>query len=256
MINLMQKIAALLLGLVSSAALALIYLYPTPWIFFLVCGVWCVLIILAVFTSRHLSRQWHHVLPLSLVTAGSCTGLFLLMEWQLWQVFLIVFVGVAMTLLFGWSVPDENGILPTHKPFRRMKVMLWVFDAYALITMLFGVGIFLPKIPLWLLHGIGGVILGGISYMIWRMYYDAIWQRFALWILLTVVIMVEVIWVIQLLPFAYLVSGLLIVWIWYILQLLIRFHIGPQDVVWRRQRLFLGINAMLFAGILYIARWV
>lgn len=137
-----------------------------------------------------------------------------------------------------------------------MKMMLWVFDAYALITTMFAFIIFFPPIPLWLLALVGAITLSGISFMIWRMYFALGMRHFVVWMAVVFIMIIELIWAFALLPFGYLVSGLLLTWIWYMLQLLIRFHLSPQGIVWRKQAGFLTVNAVLFILVMYVARWV
>ncbi len=255
MIGLVQKATALCLGIVSSASLLIMYRYSSSKIiFFVVLGILICLLVAASYSFRRIAEVRGQVLPLLLMTVISCVGLATVMEWPLWRNFLSAFIGVAVTLLFGWSAIDMKAA--GHKPFRRMKMMLWVFDVYAMVTTFFALGVFFPEVPVWVFHLTTGIVLSAVSYMIWRMYYEAGIRELALWLLIVAIIMIECTWAMDLLPFGYLVSGLLVTWVWYILQLLLRFHIGPLDVVWRKQRWFLATNAVLFAATMYLARWV
>ncbi len=255
MTGLVQKATALFLGIISSTALLIMFRYQSRTVFFVVTSIVLCFLIVAAFSFRRIAEVRWHLLPLLLTTVLSCIGLSTVMEWDLWRFFLAGFVGAAVALLFGWSVTD--GVVGlTHKPFRRMKMMLWVFDAYAIVTIFFALGVFFPEVPVWIFQLATGLLLSGISYMIWRMYYEAGIRELLIWMLIIGIVMIELVWAVQLLPFGYLVSGLLVTWLWYILQLLLRFHIGPEDVVWGRQRRFLLTNALLFAITLYLARWV
>jgi len=57
--------------------------------------------------------------------------------------------------------------------------------------------------------------------------------------------MVELAWAAQLLPFGYATVGALLTWIWYILQLLVRFHFSERGVDWKKQIPFLVGNIVL-----------
>ena len=252
---LFRKLGALLVGIGGSISLSLMHRFPIPWVFFLIFGL---LILLIIGMSFLLGRRSHEVLdnlPLSLTTALACVGLFTLMDWRLWRFLLIILIGVLLSLLFGWEVYRETHE-SAQKPFRRMKMMLWVFNGYALITTMFAFTLFFPRIPFWVLLLVAAVVVSFISSQIWRMYYAISWQRLLPWVLLVSMLMIECMWAVHLLPFGYLVSGFLATWMWYLVQLFIRFHFGPQGVIWEKQWRFLLANAVCFVAVLYLAQWV
>jgi hypothetical protein len=254
--QLIEKIAAVIAGIVGSGSIWLMYRFATPGAFFTFLALWIAVLVGLAVLLRRASPSWITQLPLGITTAIACSGLFTLIEWQWWRWLLAILPGAFLTGLFGSIAYEHSTLGALHKPFRRMKMMLWVFDAYALLTTVAAFATFFPSIPLWLLYLAGGCILGSIAMMIWRMYFGSSWRQFLLWGILLVLVMTEVIWVMQLLPLGYLVASFLITWIWYMLQLFVRFHFTPQGIMWRRRAGFLGANAVLFAGVLYVARWV
>ena len=142
------------------------------------------------------------------------------------------------------------------KAYRRMLVMGWVFVYGSLCISTYAVSVFFPDIPMWMLFVCIGIFASSISYAVWRLYYPIALRRFSLWLLLTAVISMETFWVIHLLPFGYIVLGFLAAWIWYILLLLIRFHMSAEGIRWKKQRIFLIENAVLFILILFVIRWI
>ena len=138
-----------------------------------------------------------------------------------------------------------------------MVMMLWVFNLYAFSVSVFALGIFLNPVPVWLSSLVLAVIYGFISVEIWKLYFAIPGRRFALWTLVIGLIFWEIIYIFSLLPLGYFISSLLIVWLWYMTHLLVRFHMGVQGIVWRKQIMFLIINLVLFFAVLLLfARWI
>jgi len=104
---------------------------------------------------------------------------------------------------------------------------------------------------------LSAIIFSYISIMIWKQYFKAHPKHFTLWGLVLGLVMFELVWVIYLLPFGYLVLGFLVTWIWYVLQLFIRFHLTPQKIVWRKQRTFILANIAFYVILFFfIIRWI
>lgn len=251
-----RKAAAILLGMASSLALWLILHVQTRWMFGIVLLSWIAIVIVGSVLLRKISMEVLRHLPLTLSTMVAATGLLTLLERRLFQFFLILLSGCIIALLIGWGTDEGGHITTTQKPYRRMKMMLWVFDAYALLTTIFALTVFFPQIPFWALHLIGAMVFACISFMIWRMYMRLSLPQAILWMALIGLLMSQIIWVFSLLPFGYLVSGFLITWIWYLMQLLVRFHFSQIGIVWKKQGVFLGTNALLFILVLWMVKWV
>ena len=81
-------------------------------------------------------------------------------------------------------------------------------------------------------------------------------KKLAIWAIIFATAVFELMWVMIYLPFGYLALGLLTVWIWYLLQLFVRFHLTKEDIVWKQQISFLLVNLILYIFVLYIIRWV
>jgi hypothetical protein len=220
-----KKFIPAVLGLLSSAALFLIISFPGRAVFFIVLILW--LFILS------------------------------LIEWQELNYLFILLIGIVVMVLFQSLFGEGNLMQIQQKPYRRIMTLLWSFDAYALVTALFAVGLFFLNIPFLLITVVAGVIFALISFMIWSMYFHLSFRQSSIWLFLVLFLMIQIVWTTHLLPFGYLVSGFFVTWIWCILQLLIRFHFSPKGVIWKRQFRFLSLNALLFAGLLvFFVRWV
>ncbi|MFH1286403.1 MAG: hypothetical protein ABII02_01480 [Candidatus Magasanikbacteria bacterium] len=199
---------------------------------------------------------WYGLLSV-VATAVAFTALISLLEWKIALVLLSMLSGIVIGFLFRWQGIAMSGEIYEKKPFRRMIMMLWVFDAYALQTTLFAFMLFFTFLPFWLVVLLSAALFGWISGMVWQMYFDISLRLFLLWMLFIGLLMSEIVWVIALLPFGYAVSGLVSTWIWYVLQLLLRFHFTKQGILWKKQRIFLIANACLFfIFFLFVFRWI
>jgi len=191
------------------------------------------------------------------MTAVSFIILLLLIESLYMRWFL---VGASVFIFFFiayWSEPRiEHAIHIKEKPLRRMMMMLYVFNVYALFVALFAVHIYFNQLSFALLSIIGGVYAATGAYMIWSLYFKFTFEQLVVWCILVLLSIVEIMWVMKLLPFGYFASAFLLVWLWYIVQLFVRFHLSLTGILWKRQKWFLGVNAFLFFVVLYVIKWI
>lgn len=243
-------------GFLSIIVFSFLILFPIRPVFFALTAAWVA--ILALFLRR-VSRHQTEKIPivsLGIATTVSCISLIGITEWRPLQTLLILFSGVMTGLLVALGIGDRDAVLE-YKRMRRLLTMFWVFNAFALSTALSAVGLFFPKIPSTLLFGLGGIAYAGCAWMIWRLYVVVTVRDHGVWIALFALLMAELLFAIHLLPFGYVVSGVLAAWLWYIAQLFARFHFGPQGIVWKRQQWFLLWNAAFYAAtLLFFVRWV
>lgn len=228
---------AWLVGEILVWLAGLVFLYTTAW--------------------KAEERNWH-ILLLIVTTAVGIVGLLSLIEWPPVIYFLILLGGIMIATLFRFDEHmDPRGLSYMQKPFRRMVMMLWVFDAYAFQTTLFALVLFFPNIPFWIVVLMGAGLLCYISYMIWYLYFPAPPASFSLWLILVGLLMSEIIWTVQLLPFGYAVTGFVVTWLWYLMQLFLRFHFSPQGIIWKQQRWFLLTNgALMVVFFTFVFRWI
>lgn len=258
MFILSQSLAAWAMGLISAAALIVITAIPGRLTVVAALLLWLAFLIIGVWYLRQLGRSSGPGLALLLTTATAGAALLSLMEWPALRWFLIILIATVMVLLYyTMGSRGDSLFYREHQPYRRLQMMLWVFDSYALVTLLFALSLFFPQVQFWPLALGAGVLFGYTSYMIWNMYAHVTVKRNSLWLMLIGLMMIELVWVMHLLPFSYLTAGLLVTWLWYILQLLLRFHFGPKGIVWPRQRWFLVGNGLLYIlALTFFVRWV
>jgi hypothetical protein len=252
----LQKIMGIGVGILSSLCLFLIYKFPNVWVFIPVFFIWLIILI---FVNKYIIKRLTHNrinnFALSITTVVAFVSLISIVEWKILQLFLILLAGFIIANLFSWTVGEYMSY--AQKPYRRMIMMLWVFDAYALLTVFFAVGVLFTGFPFWILALSGGVFFGFVSIMIWKMYYEMKKHKLLLWAFVVFLIMFEIIWVFHFLTFAHLAAGFFITWIWYLITLFVRFHFDHQGIVWKKQKWFLLTNIVLYVILLiFFVRWV
>lgn len=247
---------SIVVGLLSAGALAGILLFPTPLVFGIVIVVW--LALLTALDRFLLVQQGRATaLPISLLAAVALLGMLTTVEQRPLQWLLVVLTGIFFSLVWSNALFRRSGAGHTRKLIRRTSMMLWVFVAYGLVTSLYALAQFFPGIPFWLIAVLGGALLSVIAWMVWRMYVDLPFSRAVLWMVILALVMIEYMWVLYLLPFSFTTSGFLVVWVWYIIQLFVRFHLGHKGIVWKKQRWFLLTNLVMYVALLiFIIRWV
>lgn len=253
-----KKFIPVILGVLSILALSLIISYPGRLVFFTIIILWVAILVISERKLSKVKKITQSVLPVLIVTIFSFVSLLSLIEWPFLNYIIVFINGLAVFVLFQSVITvDESLLQIQQKPYRRIITLLWAFDVYTLVSSLFAVGLFFSNIPFWLIALTAGIIFGFVSFMIWKMYFHLSFKKVIVWIFLVFFLMIEIIWIMSLLPFGYLVSGFFVTWVWYILQLLLRFHFGPKGVVWKNQINFLVVNLFLYLALLiFFVRWV
>lgn len=257
MADLIRYTASIFAGLLSSTALFLLSSFPIWWVFCIILFVWLVFLFLLHHVARRNCEGKKVELALVFVTALSFVSLLSLLEWTIVKWLLMALQGLIVFFLLGRAPEPQVPLISLQKPVRRTMMMIWVFDTFALLSFLFALNIFFPDIPFWILNIIGGLIIAIVSLLVWRVYFDIFDKRILLWVIILSFAMMEVIWTMHLLPLGFFVLGAFATWLWYIVQLLIRFHLKNEGVVWKKQGWFLGINIALWIVLLAFAvRWI
>lgn len=255
MINLIHRTAAFIVGGITLFSLFLIVRFPS-WIML---GTMFVLWMLVVAGVEYVLDRFIYLrrdIPiLSIITMFAIIGLLLLAEWEPLRLFLMLIGTGIIALLHAWVLPKGTYTTHLEKSYRRMVMMLWVFNCYAIITLVFAVDLFFQGVPFWLLSIIAALVFAFVSYMVWRLYYAFDVHRAFIWMSCIGIIGVELMWVFSLLPFAYTVLGLFVTWIWYVAQLFFRFHFSGSGIMWRKQTLFLTTNVVIFILLFNVVLW-
>ena len=152
---------------------------------------------------------------------------------------------------------DQLSVLA--KPERRWLFLMNVFALAGLWSGVFALVAFgvVDTSLLRLATGLSAVVATAAVSVWWWREYDLPFGR-NLWLsggVLALVIF-EIFYCLALWPLGYLVSSFLMVWLWYVLWLFLRFSQTAEGIDWKRQRFFLGANAVLFTlFLIFIARW-
>ncbi|MBI2989801.1 MAG: hypothetical protein HYY51_01245 [Candidatus Magasanikbacteria bacterium] len=240
-------------GLIAGLALFMIYLVQTRLSFTLVLLLWFLFLF---WSARFFSFEKKNIV-LHYSTAVAFVSLQSLVEWKSLHIFLSVLNAAVFVFLWYWSAraqESETGV--QFKTWRRVLMILWVFNVYSWSTALFALHIFFENLPFALLAGIGACFGTLGAGMIWNLYFKGHMRTFGPWFFVVALIVAELMWVMRQLPFGYLAMGFLLSWIWYLVQLFIRFHLSEQGILWKKQRLFLALNTVLYGVVLYVARWI
>lgn len=228
-------------------------IFPKPLVVLCLFLIWIIYKIYIMIVYRN---QVIEVLT-QLFTMFSLVWLLLLVE-SIFLQWLIVISAIPFFFFLIWMNSEQTGRLVhiKEKPLRRMRMMIHVFNMYAGCIALFAVNVYFPSIPVFVLMCGGGVYAAITSFLIWKLYFKSGISMFFLPLIVVMIGVTECMWAMRLLPFGYLAQGLLVVWIWYILQLLVRFHLSPRGIIWKEQTTFLSANIILFIGVLFFIRWV
>lgn len=249
-----------MVGLGTFVALAAIVLFPGRTVFFAALGGWTLLLAcvewLGVRIHGHRNERFVGT-PIFFVTLAAAIGMIAVAEWRPLSWFLVtLFSGIMAVLAFLDHGDHVSRLSFERKPMRRVVSMIWIWNAYAIITALFGIRLFFPSVSFSIVWAGMVAVLLFVAFMIWHLYYQITYRGVLLWLLILAVVIAEFVWVVHVLPFGYFVSGFLVVWLWYICQLFIRFSLSDRGILWKKQYPFLFINAILFILFLLFTRWI
>ena len=246
-------------GFFTSLMLVLLLMYPTALAFYPLVGALCLGLTFLFFWTHGSSLRslMSRMYVLLLVFICAVVVLFSLLEWAVFVWLMIIGCGVVIGLFFFRELRPAVALTAhVDKAFRRALMMLWVFNAYALATGVFAFNLFFPNVSFVYFDLLGSMMFGGVSIMILRLYFDVPFSRLILWGLLVVLLALEVMWVIHLFPFGYFASAFFVTWLWYLVQLFVRFHISTHGILWKRQRWFLIENVALLILFFVLIRWI
>lgn len=256
MIIFAQRCIAIALGIVAIAALFAMLLFPLWYVVLGSIAVWGILVTIGWRLLYVWQRMTTDVLFVMWTAIFASTGLFFVVDWPILRTCIMIGTGLLSVLLFGWSISSQGYTTHIEKSYRRILMMLSVFNAYALLTTLFAVHIFFQEIGFVVFAVAQSIIVGGITFLVWRLYYPITLKKSWFWLCIIMLMVFELCWSVQVLPLGYTALSLFVTWVWYIIQLLFRFHISEAGVNWKKQRSFLITNSVLFLLVLYLVRWI
>lgn len=249
-----SRILGIIGGVLSIVGLGVFYFFPSYYLVIALLSLWWLATILI---GRKLSIGIDNII-LHIFISSAFFVLLSILEWLPAEILLIGLCGVVFTILWWWpTIGQRNPVQFMQKPWRRIIMVIWVFGVYAWITGLNAILLFYPNIPTIIISLAEGLIAAFVTFMILRLYSPGKKiKENVLGIGAMALMISELSMVVSFLPFGYLTSGLLIAWIWYVLQLLMRFHVSPEGVIWRKQIWFLVSNAVLLIMMLYFSQWI
>ncbi len=253
------KFAAILDGLFGVVMLWLLARVGAWWLlgiwFILRAGLWGLFTRL-VYYPKEISRL-RHFLSLVVFSVG-ITLLLIFIEWNISWIALAI-TSVILSAGSFWLLPPIESKLPfLPKPHRRWLLFLNLFGVVGILSGVYATAAFqlFYNVSSWVWLVLAALVVTAISAWWWWEYGISYNKRFILWTAVYFLIMLELGWGVLFLPLGFLVSGVLLTWIWYILWLLVRFNLSKEGINWRKQRIFVIINLALI--VLYLAlvvRW-
>ncbi len=240
-------------SLLPMMTLATITVFPNRIVFFSALGVWIG------YTTFLFLRYRTSVYDTATQAMTMCSLVLLLVFME--SPFLRWFFVVASFFVFFfliWMSSEHTGWLVhiKERPLRRIRMMIHVFNLYAWLVALYAVSVFFPSIPFWVLSLLGGGYGSLITVLIWRLYFKSLTHELLLPALVVALIIIELMWTVRLTPFGYLAEGLIVVWLWYGIQLFGRFYLSTRGVMWKKQAGFIVGNVVLFICVLFFIRWI
>jgi len=223
------------------------------WVLFRVL-LWVLLVRLVSYVAG--LKRWQHFLSLCLFLLGT-VFFFLFIEWTpAWN---LVGLSLAVVPAFSfWLLPKVQGQpIFVSKPFRRWRLLMCAFGllglwsgGYAMAT--------LQVFPFinWLFICVASAITTATAGWWLREYNVEPNRSFWLWLIAIAIIILEFSTVLFWWPVGYFVSGFLLVWVWYVLWIMARFHLSVLGINWKKQiYFFVGNGILLILFLSLIVRW-
>lgn len=217
--------------------------------------VWWAILILLSFFSTGISRV-KHVISFALFLVGAISYIVFIDQQFTRQI--VEALTIVIPALSLWLLPSTDQELSfALKPERRWRffmVVLGLAGIWSGIIAGRAFGVYFFNIG-WLV--IAGTLLTAVVSSWWWWEYGFLpSKRFYLSLTAVALVVLEVAWSVTVSPLGFFVGPLIIIWVWYVLWLLLRFHLSSEDIVWRKQWPFLLANTLgiiLFVSL--IVRW-
>lgn len=189
-----------------------------------------------------------------------CLGLLSLMLFAeadyLWYLLAIIF-SLAPALSFFLLPSATSPLSFAFKPYRRARLILTMFGLYGIWTSMVAIytlQIFAVSYWWWLI--LGAVLSALAAKWWWREYECLTGAQQNWWWLVFFLLEIEFAWLVRLWPLGYFVSGVVLIWFWFVFWLMARFHLSTAGINWKKQKIFLILNAIFLASFLiFIVRW-
>ncbi len=245
-------------ALVGLVAVALTAQFNSLWFvggWMLGRAVWWVILTQIMYCPPTLSRIGHAV-ALIVGNIGFAT-FFLLVDWPAgwWTIATLTVILPAATF---WFVPQGPELSFTVKPLRRLTLLLGITGVAGLVTGFLAIFILqiVNRDALWMYVVGTSLVVTLCAAWWWHEYGLPVGRRLVLASALMMLCIVELLLAVLLWPVSYLTSGFLVTWLWYVLWLMMRYHLTEQGVQWKKQLPFLiGNGILLLVYLLIVVRW-
>ncbi|MFA5211203.1 MAG: hypothetical protein WC414_01710 [Patescibacteria group bacterium] len=231
----------------------LVNIFPDFYIFLSVIVFYIFLFSLFIFKFKFKRDQ----IIINFLTLLAFLLMFLLVESQFLRIIFSFLVASCFLFINFWFKTSlKRSIYLSEKPLRRILMFILVFDVFAFLSGIFAINNYFTSIPFFFPALFAGIFVGFVSFLLWSLYFKTEQKILFLWSFLLALVVNEFCLVFYFLPFGFFVNSLLITWLWYIMQLYVRFHISQKGIIWEKQKKFLFINFLLYILTLYIIRWI
>ncbi|OGH88272.1 MAG: hypothetical protein A3J93_02010 [Candidatus Magasanikbacteria bacterium RIFOXYC2_FULL_42_28] len=201
-------------------------------------------------------KRVRHFLVLALFNFGLL--FYLLFVEQILSTRLSGLIFIFLPALSFWLLPaTPDRSLLAFKPERRVRLALTIFGLCGIWVGIYSSIILqIFNVHFWLWLFLGSCLSAWSAYFWWQEYEIENVTKMRVWALAVLAMMLELAWVIYLLPLGYFISGFLVTWFWYGLWIMARFYFTPAGINWKKQSVFLIVNGvLLFLFLMFVARW-
>lgn len=255
MIKFGEKVAVTIIGLITFAFYAELFLLANQRLLLLVPLVLLLGLLYAIVSRSNIRRLFW---CLYLYTQIGFLSLFVIVEWYSAHSVVVALAVAAAAVVTLWSRRVSAPLVfVREKPLRRAVTIFLTLAVFAYSALFHTILIFFSSFaPPLLIHFLLSVSVTIGTYLLWTLYYESTLREFFIPLSVVCLLMFETSLVAALGSAGYLVRGFGIALLWYVIQLFIRFHFGNRDIIWARQRVFLLGTGFVFVVFAFLIRFL
>ncbi len=195
--------------------------------------------------------------PLYVFSQVGFLGLFIILEWASALVLVIGLAVFSAVVIALWSRRSAPIVFIREKPLRRAVSLAITVALFSYVSFFHAILVFFPTPWLrWLIHPAVGAITAAAACLYWSLYFSVKNSGMFAPAILIGFIFFEFSIIAHFTSFGYLVIGLFVAWLWYLAELLLRFHNDRRHIDWKHQLPFLTINGILFIILAWLTRYI
>lgn len=255
MIKFGEKFALLLVATLTAAFYSAIILFQVKWWLLIVSFI--ILGAMLYFVVSHAGVRHFFWWVYGFAELGLLL-LFIVVEWPSALVLIAALGILSAIVILLWSRRVSAPIVfVREKPLRRAVSSVLALALFGFCAFMQARTVFFPNIYTIVISPFfqAGAAVGA-SFLVWSLYFQARIKDYIIPLVVVGVLIGQAALIIGLSSIGYLAGAFIISWLWYVLQLLMRFHFGNRDILWFKQRNFLFINAVLFIAFLLTVRYL